>query len=34
MSKNNQPERVGFYLLFITIINYLLYEEMSDKNEN
>ena len=25
---------VGFYLLFITIINYLLYEEMSDRNEN
>lgn len=25
---------VGFYLIFVTIINYLLYEEMSDKCEN
>lgn len=25
---------VGFYLIFITIINYLLYEGMSDQNEN
>ena len=25
---------VGFYLIFITIINYLMYEGMSDKHEN
>lgn len=25
---------VGFYLIFITIVNYLLYEGMSDKHEN